>query len=362
MTAPSSAGSPMQGQPPVITRFLTFENQTFTASADSRILIAGQTLSPGGSPIVTAGTTIRLLANDLIAMIGSTPQTLGTVTTASSNQPGTSAKTVEPSESSSKQTKATSAAASSLTSDSNTSSSKDSNTTAKAHATSQAQSSKATSSPHSSASHDVSRGATAGIAIGSAAVGAIIAALLVFLFMRKRRNDTGSSQREYSPDEKSPASSKRVDAITRSLDPSRSPSAFALAENDLPLPLEDAAIGGETSRLQTLIKNFAQSYYHTSPAVGRSQDLSELGPKTPVPAETLAAMLADPRARISAICYCFLWTIVSRISLDCDPNESLLPTEVANCLQSMPAVNNTSGEFSISWQLPSSPKQLHKPL
>lgn len=189
------------------------------------------------------------------------------------------------------------------------------------------------------ASNGIASGAAAGIGIGCAAVGALIAGLLVFLLMRKRRNKN-PLPREYSLDEKSPTSPQQAGGNSRSLDPASGTSAFALAERDLPQPLEDAAIGGEMSRLQTLVKNYAQSYYLTSPVAAKNVDLTELGPSLPVPAPTLAAMLASPKTRISAIRFCLMWTIISRVGTDNEPSTSLLPPEVSNLLRSMPTASH----------------------
>ena len=124
-------------------------------------------------------------------------------------------------------------------------------------------------------------------------------------------------------------------------------SAFALAESSLPLPLEDAAIGGEISRLQTLMKNYAQSYYHTSPVTTKSPELSALGPNLSIPAATLAAMLANPRTRIVAIRYCLAWIVFSRLGLDSDANTSLLPPEVASCARPMSADTASKSKVTL---------------
>ena len=120
-----------------------------------------------------------------------------------------------------------------------------------------------------------------------------------------------------------------------------------MAESSLPLPLEDAAIGGEISRLQTLIKNYAQSYYHTSPVTTKSPDLSPLGPNLSIPAATLAAMLANPRTRIVAIRYCLAWIVFSRLGLDSDANTSLLPPEVASCARPMSADTASKSKVTL---------------
>lgn len=111
------------------------------------------------------------------------------------------------------------------------------------------------------------------------------------------------------------------------------PGVFALAESSLPQPLEDAAIGGEMSKLQTLIKNFVHSYYHSSHVTGKSQGLSALGANPSIPIATLAAMLRDPRKSAAAMRYCIAWTIFSRVGFDRRDSISLLPPRVVGCIQ-----------------------------
>ena len=193
-----------------------------------------------------------------------------------------------------------------------------------------------------SSSKGISKGAAAGVGIGCAFAGALIAALIAFLLLRRRR-DSNTNSREYSPEEKSPASSKQPNAITRPIGTDSSPSAFTLAERGLPLPLEDAAISGEASKLQTFVKNYVQSYYHTFPATSRNIDLTELGANLPIPAPTLAVMLAGSGTRISAIRFCLMWVISSRISLDSDISQSLLPPEVSNLLRLVPRPKAANG-------------------
>lgn len=190
----------------------------------------------------------------------------------------------------------------------------------------------------------LSKGAAAGIGVGCAIAGALIAACIVFLIMRARRKSR--SNESYPLQEKPGALSKSLNGNANANSPASG--AFAKAESSLPLPLEDAAIGGEISRLQTLIKNYAQSYYHTSPVAGKTADLSALGSNLSIPPATLAAMLANPRTRIVAIRYCLAWVIFSRLGLDSDANTSLLPPEVAGCARPMSADTATKSKLFVA--------------
>lgn len=319
-----------------------FEQVSYTV-IESRIDIQGHNLTLGGAPVTISGAagvnhTVSLIASGSIFVIADSTSNQPV----SFEPPSASSASVTSSTSSSQ---ATSSVAPitipTITSDTKSDLSPvPTSGTSNPASTTQGASNSTASTPQSSL-HGVSRGATAGIAIGCAAVGALIAAALVFLIFRRRR-DKRARALEYSPTEKSPSSYKQAEAISTSLDPSSSSSAFALAERDLPLPLEDAAIGGEMSRLQTLIKNYAQSYYHTSPVVTQNTDPSDLGSNLPIPASRLAGMLADPRTRIAAIRFCLMWIITSRITLDSEDSKSFLPLEVTSLLRLMPDANESN--------------------
>ena len=329
-------------------------NHTYVADSSSHIVIASKTLrltSPGD--IITVppsvsfsvsypGHTIALLspsapgATPVVAIDATITQTLlNAVATATSNPSPKEASTPPSSTSSTTSSPEYSSGASSSASAASASMSGSST----ASAASQSSSSSKPSTQKSSSSKDLSKGAAAGIGVGCAAAGALIAAFIVFLLMRRKRRSRPS--RSYPLQEK---------AATNGGANSKSPAsgAFALAESSLPLPLEDAAIGGEISRLQTLIKNYAQSYYHTSPVTTKTPDLSALGPNLSIPAATLAAMLANPRTRIVAIRYCLAWIVFSRLGLDSDANTSLLPPEVASCARPMSADTASKSEPPLS--------------
>ena len=342
-----------------------FDGQSWTASGSS-IVILGQTLAlgrtgtvtvssssptgvPGGVPTASAG-SYRIYLDSTRAVVNETPSPfsnfLSTTTLVHTDNDGTppvpSATVPSSSTSSSTNTATISPATTSPAAASFSLSTTDSKKNASSTTPVAKQSSSSTPEIHHSSSNGISKGAVAGVGIGCAIAGALIAALIAFLLLRRRR-DSNTNSREYSLEEKSPASSKQPNAITRPIGTDSSPSAFTLAERELPLPLEDAAVGGEASKLQTLVKNYVQSYYHTSPVTIRNIDLTELGANLPIPAPTLATILADSGTRISAIRFCLMWVISSRISLDSDISQSLLPPEVSNLLRLVPRPKAANG-------------------
>lgn len=188
----------------------------------------------------------------------------------------------------------------------------------------------------SAATSKLSKGAAVGIGIGCAIAGALIAACILLIFMR-RRERRRRLRRNYSLQQK-----PITGPTTHDVGPKHG--VFAAVEQSLPQPLEDAAIGGEMSKLQTLIKNYVQSYYHTLPVrKGEgSPDLSVLGQKLSISIVSLESMLQSPKTRIPAIRYCIAWTIFTRIGV---VNGSLLPAEVLDCLRPVWSDTTGRGEF-----------------
>ncbi|KAI4122381.1 MAG: hypothetical protein LQ338_005854 [Usnochroma carphineum] len=197
-------------------------------------------------------------------------------------------------------------------------------------------------------SKSVSPGAAAGIGVGCAVAGALIAAAIVaLLFWRRRRRRPARSDvialNGFGSVEKSVASP----------DPSSPEGAI---ERNLPQPAEDQALGGEMSRLRTSIKNHVQSYYHTNGVRG-SVDQAALGivaaGNMPLIASTLGSLLSNPSTRITAIRFCIAWVAISRIDYNCEPSRSFLPPEIASCLVSIAGARedpSTRMAFMSRWR------------
>ncbi|KAL8955915.1 MAG: hypothetical protein Q9193_006395, partial [Seirophora villosa] len=174
----------------------------------------------------------------------------------------------------------------------------------------------------------ISPGAAAGIGIGCAIAGALIAAAIVALLFRRRRR-------------RRPTRSDVIPlhgyggSLEKSVSSPNPSTPAAMIDKNLPQPAEDQALGGEMSRLRTAIKNHVQSYYHTDSVRG-SVDQAALGlvaaGNMPLIASTLGTLLANPATRIVAIRFCITWVAISRIDHNCDPSKSFLPPEIASCL------------------------------
>ncbi|KAI4234008.1 MAG: hypothetical protein LQ349_004064 [Xanthoria aureola] len=197
-------------------------------------------------------------------------------------------------------------------------------------------------------SNDISPGAAAGIGIGCAIAGALIAAAILVLFFRRRRR-------------RAPARSDAIPlngfgSVEKTIASPDSVSPVGMIERSLPQPAEDQALGGELSRLKTAIKNHVQSYYHTNSVRG-GVDQVALGliatGNMPLIASTLGSLLSNPVTRMTAIRFCITWTVVSRIDQNCEPSLSFLPPEIASCLLSINSTRDdpsTKPGFMSRWK------------
>ncbi|KAL8889057.1 MAG: hypothetical protein Q9215_003597 [Flavoplaca cf. flavocitrina] len=197
-------------------------------------------------------------------------------------------------------------------------------------------------------SNNISSGAAAGIGVGCAIAGALIAAAIFILFFRRRRR-------------RAPARSDAIPlngfgSVEKTIASPDSIGPAGMIERNLPQPVEDQALGGEMSRLKTAIKNHVQSYYHTNSVKG-SVDQVALGViamgNMPLIASTLGSLLSNPVTRMTAIRFCITWTVISRIDQNCDPNLSFLPPEVATCLLSISSTRDdpsTKPGFMSRWR------------
>lgn len=200
----------------------------------------------------------------------------------------------------------------------------------------------ATTVPTTSGKGGLSSGAVAGVAIGCLLAGALIAGLLAWFCLR-RRKPTGATREPESSTVALMHREKGPVAKTTSLS-SGSPIATAL-EHGLPQPLEDKAISGEISKISNLIKNHVQSYYHSravSPGMIDYDDLQALGENLPVSVGTLSTLLNNSTTREIALRFCLAWVVTSRIRLNDSSNTTFLPPEIAKSIQSMNHVEQQS--------------------
>jgi len=119
--------------------------------------------------------------------------------------------------------------------------------------------------------------------------------------------------------------------------------AVGAIDSKLPPPMQDRDIEGQFSRIGTAIMNHAQSYFAPGSAQqSRNLDAAAvaqldraLGPSSPINGQTLASMLSNPRSRVAAARFLLGWTILESIRPTTMPEYTLLPPELAECMQTM---------------------------
>lgn len=181
----------------------------------------------------------------------------------------------------------------------------------------------------------VTSGAAAGIAIGCLIAGGLIAGL-VFWFCWRKRKAADIRDHEASRIALMPAHEKGFAANTVPL--GSGSSAVSPVSAALPLPLEDKAITSEISKIANSIKNHVQSYYQNSrvsPGLIDVDDIHAIGGGQPISAGTLSTLLGNTATREIALRFCIAWAVCSRMQPGGDPKTSLLPLEVAGCVQSI---------------------------
>lgn len=220
-----------------------------------------------------------------------------------------------------------------------------SSTSASSSPASSASAASATKSPvaHRSA---ITSGDAAGIGIACAFGGAILSALLLYLCFGKKRHrpyvartpSRGPSMRhrQYSGSGKSP------ETVLMPLARSGSELLF---HSKLPPPLPERELASSMSSFGTMIKNHANSYFSGSEAENgfHPQDASLqllaqlLGNTSPYGPKTVNSLLANARSRAAAVRFILAWAILPNIEPTSPPENTLLPPELAQCLQAMRA-------------------------
>jgi hypothetical protein len=193
-----------------------------------------------------------------------------------------------------------------------------------------------TSSPPRASSNNagLAAGAVAGVAIGALVAGALIAGLVLWFCWRRKR----SPKLQYSGANTYAIASQEKGFSTNTVPLTGVGHAAAGLGGGLPQPLEDKAISGDISKISNAIKNHVQSYYHTSrisPVLINYDDLHALGPNLPISVGTLTTLMGNTATREIALRFIIAWVVVSRLQPSKDPSKSLLPSEVAQCYQTI---------------------------
>jgi hypothetical protein len=197
-------------------------------------------------------------------------------------------------------------------------------------------------------------GAAAGIGIGAALAGAVIAALIFFFvlqrFKKRNRQPQLSAYAQHVgpyPDAARQEKSTMV-AVT---------GGASSIDSYLPQPAADDAITGDMSRLRDKIKDHVQSYYHVSPISPQMVDpskLQDVARAVGISPQRMQELLLNPHSRIPAIRLYLAWLILSRCGGQGQARSSFLPAEVASFapfIAGMDKTNNGKSSALISHSL-----------
>ncbi|KAE9994725.1 hypothetical protein Vi05172_g8258 [Venturia inaequalis] len=187
-------------------------------------------------------------------------------------------------------------------------------------------------------SKGISKASAAGIGIGCAILGALIATALARVLLRRR------SQRVRTPPDEFLQSDKGRDLEDLH---STSVIAFPPIHDLLPQPLSRSAITSEMSRLGSRIKHHATNFYSTRTVDIRILELEDdvlaaIGFNKQTQTKILN-MLASPEAREGAISYIVARKIFACISMPSQPGTSFLPPSIATLQRNLSATTTGNG-------------------
>lgn len=160
----------------------------------------------------------------------------------------------------------------------------------------------------------------AGIGIGSAAVGAMIAALIFFFILPSRKSSPESyQQQDFALDERGPAGNEKFDVSTT----------VTNIKHLVPQPIEDDAMTRDLTTIFVAIKDHIQNYYHiTQRQMVDEERLNELSRATAIPSRDIVGLLHNSRTGIPTLRLFLACYILSRCAEQSDEAQSFLPDEV----------------------------------
>jgi hypothetical protein len=185
---------------------------------------------------------------------------------------------------------------------------------------------------HQKSSKDkVSSGAAAGIGIGCAIIGAILAGVAVLFLLRRKQRESSEHQQQLAKiPSRYPAIEKGL--ITTSTSAEKNGVARQI-DSLLPQPAEDAAIAGGVSRIRDSIKNHVQNYYHRSiavvPEMVDETTLSGLAAATLRSSSDIRDMLLNPATRMATIRSLLAYFVLSSCLGQPNAANSVLPKEIS---------------------------------
>jgi hypothetical protein len=196
-----------------------------------------------------------------------------------------------------------------------------------------------TSQTHSSPK-TISNGDIAGVGIGCAIAGALIALVPFLLFSRHRNRRSPRTDKEdysYGADAGAGVVGSKKSAMT-SLSFEKG-SAAEIVESNLPQPLGDSVLQDDFGKIGDKIDGHVQSFYNTDAAVDPravAQTIAQaLGEESPYSMSQIVDWLENPYARAGVLRFAVAFIILLRVRLECDSGISFLPPPLPACIQSI---------------------------
>jgi hypothetical protein len=185
----------------------------------------------------------------------------------------------------------------------------------------------------------VSNGAAAGIGIGCAVAGAVIAVIIFALFTRSRRGRRNISNNSYE----NTLQKESGDADYKSTN--------VISMTDIPLErVDDSQIKKSMTDMNELIDQHVLNHYHNQPFHGQQIDLemavSNCGLDGVGDLSTgyMASVLMNPRTRSAGIRRLIAYAILEHSQPGADESTSLLPGNIAGVSRTMLRVKRRPGE------------------
>jgi hypothetical protein len=181
-------------------------------------------------------------------------------------------------------------------------------------------------------------GEVAGIAIGTAIAGAVLAALVIMFLVQKQKKKGGYGQRRSSQRK---VTSKRQESDYHSPKDQEEASQRVVVPVDwdkiLPQPMDDAGVKNEVTNLFQTIKGHVDNFYHSKHVVDETPIYKSapdsVGPPKPRRDLELQLRLDDPNTRPAAISQLLCSRILDNIDPYGNPERSLLPQALFPILQ-----------------------------
>lgn len=206
-----------------------------------------------------------------------------------------------------------------------------------------------------------SSGALAGIAGACAMCGALLAFAVAWcIFRRRRRQLSMRASSTTRPETWQDGSSKHALSPDTMVECLKTSKARPLIESVLPAPMRDREVAHELCLLSVFIERHATSYFGSDVAQGQvhpeqrtetAQNLAQiLDYDAPCRADAMVPLLANSATRVAAVRVLLAWAVLSNIELTSRPETTLLPPELAECMESMDDPTSEEEGTLPSWR------------